>query len=121
LHNILVSITQPTVVKYNPQHKPLAMDSIKQKKADPCQPIPGQLSVCPTPSCTGQLLRLLRQCRGFKQSVLAKRLGVSQQALSKLENAPQVPGERVTAILSLLGCTADDLENIRRLGPLAGH
>jgi len=69
--------------------------------------------------CRGELLRLLRQCRGFKQQIVAKKLGVSQQALSKIENASLVPPNKVAAILQILSCTENDLENIKRLAPMA--
>jgi transcriptional regulator with XRE-family HTH domain len=68
-----------------------------------------------TASCHGELIRLLRQCRGCKQQMVAKKLGLSQQALSKIENASLVPPEKVAAILAVLNCTEADLENIRRL------
>jgi transcriptional regulator with XRE-family HTH domain len=82
--------------------------------------MPQQITNYKTAHCQGEVLRMLRLCRNCKQQAVAKQLGISQQALSKLENAPLVPPERVAAVLRVLNCTEADLEYIRRLMPNQG-
>ena len=38
----------------------------------------------------GEMLRRLRSSKGVKQSVLAKKMGITQQAYSKLESAKNI-------------------------------
>jgi transcriptional regulator with XRE-family HTH domain len=69
----------------------------------------------------GQLIRLLRQLKGVKQAVIAKKLGITQQALSKMENCKKVHTEKLLAIISLLNFSEEDVENVRKLLPDAGY
>jgi len=62
---------------------------------------------------TGQTLRLLRTLKGIKQTALAKKLGISQQAYSKLENSKHLREERLRVILTAMNCTPEDIELIR--------
>lgn len=62
----------------------------------------------------GQTLRLLRAIKGIKQKTIAKKLGISQPAYSKLEKCEAVNGERADAILAALNCTQEDVENFEK-------
>jgi DNA-binding XRE family transcriptional regulator len=67
---------------------------------------------CPA---SGQLIRLLRQIKGVKQSVLAKKLGITQQAFSKLENCKSLHTEKLQAIIQALGVSDEDVESAKKL------
>jgi transcriptional regulator with XRE-family HTH domain len=63
----------------------------------------------------GQLIRLLRQLKGAKQAVVAKKLGITQQALSKIENCKKVHAEKLRAVICLLNISEEDVESIKQL------
>jgi transcriptional regulator with XRE-family HTH domain len=69
------------------------------------------------PTASGQFLRLLRQLKGVKQTVVAKKLGITQQALSKMENCQNVKYDKIETIIELLGFSEEDVENVRKLLP----
>jgi len=62
---------------------------------------------------TGEILRKLRTVKGIKQSALAKKLGISQQAYSKLEQSKQLTRERTEHILQLMQCSIDDIDKLK--------
>jgi transcriptional regulator with XRE-family HTH domain len=72
------------------------------------------------PHAPGQLIRLLRQLKGTKQAVVAKKMGITQQALSKMENCNRVQYDKVEAIINLLGFTDEDIESVKKLLPESG-
>ncbi|MBK6380592.1 MAG: helix-turn-helix transcriptional regulator [Chitinophagaceae bacterium] len=43
----------------------------------------------------GELLKLLRKLKGIKQDVAARKLGIKQQAVSKLENCKIISGKNL--------------------------
>ncbi len=49
----------------------------------------------------GELLKLLRKLRGIKQDVAARKLGVKQQAVSKLENCKAISGKKFNEIITV--------------------
>lgn len=51
----------------------------------------------------GQKIARLREIRGMKQTDLAQRLGISQQALSKLENNDYIDDRKLRRIAEALG------------------
>jgi len=66
---------------------------------------------------SGICIKRLRVFKEIKQETVAKRLGISQQAYSKLENCEQISNERLVEILAAMGCTVTDLESIINLYP----
>jgi transcriptional regulator with XRE-family HTH domain len=64
---------------------------------------------------TGEIIRVLRNLRGVKQQTLAGKLGISQQAYSKIEKSNCVESFRAESILKLLDSTSEDLETITKL------
>jgi transcriptional regulator with XRE-family HTH domain len=73
------------------------------------------------PSASGQFIRQLRQLRGAKQAVVAKKMGITQQAISKLENRKRIGYDKFVAIINLLGFTEEDIESVRKLMPGTSH
>ncbi len=72
------------------------------------------------PPASGQFIRLLRQMRGIKQAVVAKKMGITQQALSKMENRKKIGYEKLETVISLLELSEEDVENVRKLMPGPG-
>jgi transcriptional regulator with XRE-family HTH domain len=64
---------------------------------------------------SGQFIRLLRQLKGIKQSVVAKKLGITQQALSKLENCKKVNYAKIQAIIAVLNFSEEEVEQVKKL------
>lgn len=61
---------------------------------------------------TANRLQQLRKMNGYSQDVLAEKLGVSRQAVSKWERAESSPDtDNLIALASLYGMTLDDLLN----------
>lgn len=58
----------------------------------------------------GQTLRHLRTLKGLKQKEAAHKLGISQQAYSKLEQSAWLQGEKLHRILKALDCGKGDIE-----------
>ena len=67
---------------------------------------------------TGKTLRLLRTLRGIKQASLARKLGISQQAYSKIEKCDRLSAEKIQVILVAMGCSMQDLELLVQLGSI---
>lgn len=61
----------------------------------------------------GQKIARLREIRGIKQADLARRLGVTQQALSKMENCESMDDERLERVASALEISPDTIRNFR--------
>lgn len=61
----------------------------------------------------GQKIARLREIRGIKQADLARRLGVTQQALSKMENCESMDDERLERVASALEVSPDVIRNFR--------
>ena len=61
---------------------------------------------------TAQRLADLRRCKGFSQEGLARRLGLSRQAVSKWERAESSPDtENLISLAKLYGVSLDELLN----------
>lgn len=57
---------------------------------------------------SGEQLRTARTARGVSQTSLARRTGIPQSAISRIENGHEVPSlERFRRLLAGLGLTAD--------------
>lgn len=57
----------------------------------------------------GRKISRIRELRGMKQEALAQELGISQQAISKLEQSEKVEEEVLEKIASVLGVTAEGI------------
>jgi transcriptional regulator with XRE-family HTH domain len=63
----------------------------------------------------GEKLKMLRMIRGFSQKGIAKKLGITQQAYSKLENqSKKLSRKRVDAILKTLDCSNEEFEKVEK-------
>ena len=59
----------------------------------------------------GRKISRLRELRGMKQETLAEQLGISQQAVSKIEQSEQVEETTLERIAKVLGVTPTDIKN----------
>jgi transcriptional regulator with XRE-family HTH domain len=64
---------------------------------------------------TGETIRLLRTLKGVKQGTIAKSLGISQPAYSKIEKCQQIKETKARKILALLNCEEDQLMRIEQM------
>ncbi|WP_158829352.1 helix-turn-helix domain-containing protein [Mucilaginibacter lacusdianchii] len=55
----------------------------------------------------GKKISRLRELRGMKQDALAAELGITQQAISKLEQSETVEDETLEKVAKVLGVTAE--------------
>lgn len=60
---------------------------------------------------TGSKIRRLRELKGMKQETLATELGVSRQAVSRIEQSETVEDEMLQKISSVLGVPADAIKH----------
>jgi len=56
---------------------------------------------------TPQHIRLLRASRQMKQETIAKKMAITKQRYSELENHPHLRPERINEILEILGYTLE--------------
>jgi transcriptional regulator with XRE-family HTH domain len=59
----------------------------------------------------GRKISKIRELRGMKQEALASLMGVSQQAISKIEQSPDVEDLALEKIAHALGVTAEAIKN----------
>jgi transcriptional regulator with XRE-family HTH domain len=58
----------------------------------------------------GRKISRIRELRGMKQEALAAELGISQQAVSKIEQSSDVEGEALSRIATILGITEEAIK-----------
>jgi transcriptional regulator with XRE-family HTH domain len=58
----------------------------------------------------GRKISRIRELRGMKQETLAAELGISQQAISKIEQSADVDGDALSKIASVLGITGEAIK-----------
>jgi len=58
----------------------------------------------------GRKISRIRELRGMKQEALAAELGISQQAVSKIEQSADVDGEALNKIAGILGVTGEAIK-----------
>ncbi|MGC1205319.1 MAG: helix-turn-helix transcriptional regulator [Flavobacteriaceae bacterium] len=63
------------------------------------------------PNHIGRKISRIRELRGMKQEALADALGISQQAVSKIEQSPEVDVDKLQDIAQALGVTKEGIEN----------
>jgi transcriptional regulator with XRE-family HTH domain len=63
------------------------------------------------PQHIGRKIERIRELRGMKQDTLAAALGITQQAVSKMEASENVDDERLQKVATVLGVTADAIRN----------
>jgi transcriptional regulator with XRE-family HTH domain len=59
----------------------------------------------------GRKISRIRELRGMKQEALAAELGISQQAVSKIEQSEDIDGESLEKIAKVLGVTVEGLKH----------
>lgn len=59
----------------------------------------------------GRKISRIRELRGMKQETLAEELGISQQAVSKIEQSEKIDDEKLEQIAKVLGVTSDAIKN----------
>ena len=59
----------------------------------------------------GRKISRIRELRGMKQEVLAAELGISQQAVSKIEQSENVEDEALEKIAKVLGVNSEAIKN----------
>ncbi|MBO0320743.1 helix-turn-helix transcriptional regulator [Muricauda sp. CAU 1633] len=59
----------------------------------------------------GRKIGRIRELRGMKQETLAEELGISQQAVSNIENSEKVDDAKLEEIAKALGVTKEGIEN----------
>jgi len=59
----------------------------------------------------GRKISRIRELRGMKQETLAEQLGISQQAVSNIENSEKVDDMKLEEIAKALGVTPDAIKN----------
>jgi transcriptional regulator with XRE-family HTH domain len=59
----------------------------------------------------GRKIGKIRELRGMKQETLAVELGISQQAVSKIEQSEEVEEEALIKIAKILGVTVEGLKH----------
>lgn len=64
----------------------------------------------------GRKISRIREIRGIKQDALATELGVSQQAISKIEQSEEVEDSTLEKIAAVLGITAEGIKNFSEEG-----
>ena len=64
----------------------------------------------------GRKISRIREIRGIKQDALATELGVSQQAISKIEQSEEVEDSTLKKIATVLGLTVEGIRNFSEEG-----
>lgn len=64
---------------------------------------------------TGEELRLLRLLKGLKQQFIASKMGISQQAYSKLEKKNSIKVSQMEKALRCMNCCQEDVDALNRI------
>ena len=65
----------------------------------------------PTRNHIGRKISYIRELRGMKQEALATALGISQQAVSIIENSEKIEDDRLKEVANALGVTTEAIKN----------
>ncbi|GGK20658.1 transcriptional regulator [Yeosuana aromativorans] len=63
------------------------------------------------PNHIGRKISRIRELRGMKQETLAEELGISQQAVSNLEQSEKIEDDKLEQIAKALGVTKEAIQN----------
>jgi transcriptional regulator with XRE-family HTH domain len=63
----------------------------------------------------GEILRRLRTIKGIKQASVAKELGITQQAYSKIEKSKNIDEIKINSLLAILEIGKDDYEELKKI------
>ncbi|HEY4108057.1 helix-turn-helix transcriptional regulator [Puia sp.] len=63
---------------------------------------------------SGQTIKVLRLLKGYSQQGIAKELGISQPAYSKLEKRKMVNKESSRKILAIINCSPDEIRSVQQ-------
>src|SRR5690606_40467783 len=63
------------------------------------------------PNHIGRKISRIRELRGMKQETLSEELGISQQAVSNLEQSGKIEDHKLEQIAKVLGVTKEGIEN----------
>ncbi len=63
------------------------------------------------PTHLGRKISRIRELRGMKQDTLAAELGISQQAVSKLEQSEEIEDSTLQKVAKALGVTAEGIKS----------
>jgi len=58
----------------------------------------------------GRNIERIRRMKGIKQEVLAKHIGISRQALSRLEQSEEIEDNKLEQVAIALGITSDEIK-----------
>lgn len=61
----------------------------------------------------GEYLKKLRLLKGLNQNGVAKKLGITQQAYSKMETHANIDEMKLMEIVKAMGCTERELEMVK--------
>jgi transcriptional regulator with XRE-family HTH domain len=67
----------------------------------------------------GEFLKKIRLLKGFNQNGIAKKMGISQQAYSKIEKNGAIDERKFRHIINAIGCSDKELEIVKNY-PLPG-
>lgn len=67
---------------------------------------------------SGAHIRLIRHLKGFKQTEAAKKLGITQQAYSKLECCKKLTETKALKVISALNFTIEELDKVKSIVPI---
>ena len=59
----------------------------------------------------GRKIKRIREIRGIKQETLATGLGISQQAVNKMEQSEEIDEEKLAKVAELLGVSVEAIQN----------
>ena len=65
----------------------------------------------PTKSHIGRKISRIRELRDMKQEALAQALGMSQQAISMMENSETIEDEKLAQVAKALGVSVEAIKN----------
>ena len=63
------------------------------------------------PNHIGRKISRIRELRGMKQEALADALGISQQAVSKIEQSPEVEDDKLDKVAKALNVSTETIKN----------
>jgi transcriptional regulator with XRE-family HTH domain len=66
---------------------------------------------------TGEMLCHLRMVKGLPQKLMAKSLGISQQAYSRMEKRKKVYDKKVEQVLKAMQATFEELMEVQKFCP----